>query len=194
MKWGNAINTGACFFFFCVALMACQQRMADQPRYKPLAKSEFFGDDRSARPLVEGTVARGELKTDEHFYTGKVNGKLVDTFPFSITEKVLRRGEERFNIYCSPCHDRIGTGQGMIVKRGYQPPPSYHSERLRTAPVGYFFDVITRGFGRMPDYAQQVPPNDRWAIIAYIRALQLSQNAKLGDVPEGAGSTLEANP
>ncbi|HEX9142991.1 MAG TPA: cytochrome c [Candidatus Binatia bacterium] len=193
MKWGNASNAGA-WFFFCVALMACQQRMADQPRYKPLAKSEFFGDDRSARPLVEGTVARGELKTDEHFYTGKVNGRLVDMFPFPITEKVLRRGEERFNIYCSPCHDRIGTGQGMIVKRGYQSPSSYHSERLRIAPVGYFFDVITRGFGRMPDYAQQVPPNDRWAIIAYIRALQLSQNAKLGDVPEGARPALEANP
>ncbi len=168
--------------------------MADQPRYKPLARSEFFGDERSARPLVEGTVARGDLEADEQFYTGKTNGKLVDTFPFPITEKALRRGQERFNIYCAPCHDRAGTGQGMIVKRGYRAPPSYHIDRLRSAPVGYFFEVITRGFGLMPDYAQQVPPADRWAIIAYIRALQLSQNAKLADVPEGERQKLEANP
>lgn len=172
-------------------LTACQQKMADQPRYKPLARSEFFGDERSARPLIEGTVARGDLRSDEHFYTGKVNGKLVDTFPFPITKEILLRGQERFDIYCSPCHDRIGTGQGMIVKRGYRAPPSYHTERLRTAPVGHFFEVITSGFGLMPDYAQQVPPADRWAIIAYIRALQLSQNAKLSDVPEAARQTLE---
>lgn len=191
MKWANRLNAGA-WFCFCLGLVACQQRMADQPRYKPLAKSEFFGDDRSARPRVEGTVARGDLKADEHFYTGKVNGKLVDTFPFPVTDKVLRRGQERFNIYCAPCHDRVGTGQGMIVKRGYRAPPSYHSERLRAAPVGYFFQVMTLGFGLMPDYAQQVPPGDRWAIIAYIRALQLSQNAKLAEVPEAARQTLEA--
>jgi len=172
-------------------LTGCQQRMADQPRYKPLAMSEFFGDERSARPLIEGTVARGDLRADEHFYTGKVNGKLVDAFPFPITREILLRGQERFNIYCSPCHDRMGTGQGMIVNRGYRPPPSYHTERLRTAPVGHFFEVITSGFGLMPDYAQQVPPADRWAIIAYIRALQLSQNAKLSDVPEAARRTLE---
>jgi mono/diheme cytochrome c family protein len=165
--------------------------MADQPRYKPLARSEFFNDERSARPLVEGTVARGHLDSDEQFYTGKVNGKLVDSFPFPITKQVLERGEERFNIYCSPCHDRRGTGQGMVVRRGYRAPPSYHIDRLRNAPPGHFFDIITHGFGVMPDYAQQVPPRDRWAIVAYIRALQLSQNAKLADVPEAARQTLE---
>jgi mono/diheme cytochrome c family protein len=172
-------------------LAACQQKMADQPRYKPLARSEFFNDERSARPLVEGTVARGQLESDEHFYTGKVNGKLADSFPFPITRQVLQRGEERFNIYCSPCHDRLGTGQGMVVRRGYRAPPSYHIDRLRTAPAGYFFDIISHGFGVMPDYAQQVPPRDRWTIVAYIHALQLSQNAKVADVPEAARQTLE---
>ena len=172
-------------------LAACQQKMADQPRYKPLARSEFFNDERSARPLVEGTVARGQLESDEHFYTGKVNGKLVDSFPFPITKQVLQRGEERFNVFCSPCHDRLGTGQGMVVRRGYRAPPSYHIDRLRAAPAGYFFDIISHGFGVMPDYAQQVPPRDRWAIVAYIHALQLSQNAKVADVPEAARQTLE---
>ena len=180
-----------CCLILCIGLLACQQRMADQPRYKPLARSEFFNDERSARPLVEGTVARGHLDSDEQFYTGKVNGKLVDSFPFPITKQVLERGEERFNIYCSPCHDRRGTGQGMVVRRGYRAPPSYHIDRLRNAPPGHFFDIITHGFGVMPDYAQQVPPRDRWAIVAYIRALQLSQNAKLADVPEAARQTLE---
>ncbi len=193
MKTSRALN-GAMWFCLSLGVVACQQRMADQPRYKPLARSEFFGDERSARPLVEGTVARGDLEADEQLYTGQVNGKVADTFPFPITEKILRRGQERFNIYCSPCHDRAGTGQGMIVKRGYRAPPSYHIERLRSAPPGYFFQVITRGFGLMPDYAQQVSPEDRWAIIGYIRALQLSQNAKLADVPEQERQKLEANP
>ncbi len=193
MKTSRALN-GAMWFCLSLGVVACQQRMADQPRYKPLARSEFFGDERSARPLVEGTVARGDLEADEQLYTGQVNGKVADTFPFPITEKILRRGQERFNIYCSPCHDQAGTGQGMIVKRGYRAPPSYHIERLRSAPPGYFFQVITRGFGLMPDYAQQVSPEDRWAIIGYIRALQLSQNAKLADVPEQERQKLEANP
>jgi mono/diheme cytochrome c family protein len=161
----------------------CQQEMADQPRYKPLQKSAFFGDERSARPFVEGTVARGELKPDEHFYTGKSRGKLVDTFPLPVTRDALVRGQERFNIYCSPCHDRVGAGQGMVVRRGFRAPPSFHIDRLRVAPVGHFFDVITHGFGAMPDYAEQVSPADRWAIAAYIRALQLSQHATIADVP-----------
>jgi hypothetical protein len=175
-------------------LAGCQQKMADQPRYEPLAKSDFFGDDRSARPLVEGTVARDHLKSDEAFYTGKTSGRLTETLPFPVSKDVLLRGRERFDIFCSPCHDRIGTGQGMVVKRGFRPPPSFHIERLRTAPSGYFFDVITHGFGIMPDYAAQVSPQDRWAIVAYIRALQLSQNAKLTDVPEAERRTLEAKP
>jgi hypothetical protein len=155
-----------------------------QPRYDPLAPSTFFDDGRSARPVVPGTVARGHLRIDDHLYTGKVNGALVDTFPFPVTRQVLERGRERYNIYCSPCHDYLGTGHGMIVQRGFQPPPSYHNDRLRKAPLGHFFDVITNGFGAMHSYADRVSPEDRWAIIAFIRALQLSQHASLEDVPE----------
>jgi len=155
-----------------------------QPRYDSLDPSTFFDDGRSARPAVPGTVARGNLRVDAHLYTGKVDGVVVNTFPFPITRQVLERGRERYNIYCSPCHDYVGTGRGMIVRRGFQPPPSYHNDRLRTAPVGHFFDVITNGFGAMRSYADRVSPQDRWAIIAYIRALQLSQNAALADVPE----------
>lgn len=171
------------FLALAILVAGCQQKMAAQPRYKPLAESSFFDDERSARPLVPGTVARGHLEADEQFYTGKSHGKPVETFPFPVTREVLARGRERFNIFCSPCHDRVGTGQGMVVKRGYRPPQSLHIDRLRRAPVGHFFDVITHGFGAMPDYAEQVPARDRWAIIAYIRALQLSQNARLADVP-----------
>ena len=167
-----------------LVLAACQQKMADQPRYDPLTRSTLFADERSARPLVEGTVARGQLRTDEHLYTGKERGKPVDTFPFTVTRQVLARGQERFNIFCSPCHDRVGNGQGMIVRRGYRAPPSYHIDRLRQAPIGHFFQVMTSGFGVMPDYAQQITPEDRWAIAAYIRALQLSQHATLADVPD----------
>lgn len=165
-------------------IVACQQKMADQPRYEPLQKSEFFDDQRASRPLVEGTVARGHLDADEQLYSGKIGGEPAKTFPFPIDRQVLLRGQERFDIFCSPCHDRVGTGQGMIVRRGYRPPPSLHIERLRAAPPGHFFDVISHGFGAMPDYAGQIPPPDRWAIAAYIRALQLSQNAAIGDVPE----------
>jgi len=168
--------------------------MADQPRYEPLSRSTFFGDDRAARPLVEGTVARGQLRTDEHLYTGKEAGKLVDKFPFPLTLAVLTRGQQRFNIFCSPCHDRVGTGQGMIVRRGYREPPSFHIDRLRQAPAGYFFDVMSKGFGVMPDYAQQIQPEDRWAIVAYIRALQLSQHATLADMPEDQRQQLGIKP
>ena len=166
------------------SILGCQQKMADQPRYEPLEHSTFFNDERASRPLIEGTVARGHLRADDHLYAGKVNGKLVDTFPFPVTRAVLARGQERFNIYCSPCHDRTGYGQGMVVRRGYRAPPSYHIDRLRQAPVGHFFEVMTNGFGVMPSYAQQVRVQDRWAIAAYIRALQLSQHAALADVPQ----------
>jgi hypothetical protein len=171
-------------------LAGCQQKMADQPRYEPLQKSNFFDDQRASRPLVEGTVARGHLDADEQLYTGKAEGEAAKTFPFPIDRQVLRRGEERFNIFCAPCHDRVGSGQGMIVRRGYRPPPSFHIDRLRSAPPGHFFEVITHGFGTMPDYAAQIPVRDRWAIAAYIRALQLSQNAALGDVPEDQRGAL----
>ena len=167
-----------CILLFAVGLAACQQQMADQPRYEPLSKSDFFDDERSARPLVEGTVARGHLDADPVFYTGKKDGKAVERLPFPVAKGVLERGRERYDIFCSPCHDRVGTGQGMIVRRGFRPPPSFHIDRLRKAPVGTFFDHITHGIGAMPDYVEQIPPRDRWAIIAYIRALQLSQNAR----------------
>jgi cytochrome c553 len=163
-----------------------------QPKYLPYEPSEFFGDGRSARQPVAGTVARGQLRIDEHLYTGKVDGKLADTFPFPITANDILRGQQRYNIYCTPCHDYTGNGQGMIVKRGFQQPPSYHIDRLRKAPVGHFFDVMTNGLGVMYSYASRISPEDRWRIAAYIRALQLSEDAKIEDVPEGERSKLEA--
>lgn len=164
-------------------LAGCRQDMHDQPRYKPLAATDFFGDGRSARPSVEGTVARGQLRIDTVRYTGKLNGKDVDEFPFPITRADLDRGQERFNIYCSPCHSRVGDGNGMIVRRGYRQAASYHTEKFLKAPVGHFFDVMSNGFGAMPSYASRIVPDDRWRIAAYIRVLQLSENASIGDVP-----------
>ncbi len=162
---------------------ACRQDMHDQPKYVPLRESAFFGDARSARPVVPGTVARGQLHDDPLLYTGRTNGADATVFPFRVDASVLARGRERFDIYCAPCHGRTGQGDGMIVRRGYRRPPSYHQDRLRDAPVGHFFDVITNGFGAMPDYAAQIAAGDRWAIVAYVRALQLSEHATLADVP-----------
>jgi hypothetical protein len=158
--------------------------MHDQPKYEALEASTFFPDGRASRPLVPGTVARGQLREDTHLYEGKIAGKPAETFPFPIDLKTLERGQQRYNIYCSPCHDRVGNGDGMVVRRGFRRPPSYHIERLRQSPPGYLYDVITNGFGAMQDYAAQIPVRDRWAIVAYVRALQLSQNARLNDVPE----------
>jgi mono/diheme cytochrome c family protein len=171
------------FVTAALVLSGCRQDMHDQPKYVPLRESTFFTDVRSARPLVEGTVARGHLRDDELLYTGNTNGNPATVFPFPVDEKVMRRGQERFDVFCSPCHGRTGQGDGMVVLRGYRRPPSMHLDRLRDAPVGHFFDVITNGFGAMPDYASQVKAEDRWAIIAYIRALQLSGHATLADVP-----------
>lgn len=165
------------------AATACRVDMHVQPRYDPLASSTFFPDGRSERPAVPGTVVHGDLRTDELRYTGKINGVVANEFPFPITRADLDRGRQRFNVYCSPCHDYTGSGHGMIVQRGFQAPPSYHIERLRNAPVGHFFDVMTNGFGAMYSYAGRVAPDDRWRIAAYIRALQLSQHANLNDVP-----------
>jgi mono/diheme cytochrome c family protein len=163
---------------------ACRQDMHDQPKYIPLRPSEFFGDGRSERPLVEGTVARGHLNDDNAFFTGRgPDGKFIDEFPFPVTKDVMLRGQNRFNIYCAPCHDRLGNGDGKIVRRGYRHPPTYHIDRLRQVPNGYIYDVITSGFGAMPDYAAQIHPADRWAIVAYVRALQQAQNGKIDDVP-----------
>ncbi len=177
------------------ATAACRQDMHNQPKYIPLRPSDFFGDGRSERPLLEGTVARGHLKDDVAFYTGKgPDGKPVDGFPFPITREVLDRGQNRFNIYCTPCHGHLGNGNGMVPQRGFRHPPTYHQDRLRKVPDGYIFDVITTGFGAMQDYSAQVEPRDRWAIVAYIRALQLSQNATVADVPAGERAQLEAQP
>ncbi len=159
--------------------------MQVQPYQRPLVESDFYADKRSARPIISGTVARGHLDADAYFYTGKIGANDGDYLPFPVTEQVLQRGQQRFNIYCAPCHGEIGDGNGMIVQRGFKHPPSYHIERLRKAPIGYFFDVMTHGFGAMQDYSEQVQPADRWAIAAYIRALQLSQHATEADVPAG---------
>ena len=170
---------------------ACRQDMHDQPKYIPLRESTFFVDARSARPIVAGTVARGQLHEDTLLYTGKVDGSDALMFPFRIDETVMARGQQRFNIYCSPCHGRTGLGDGMVVQRGYRRPPSFADERLRQAPVGHFFDVMTNGFGAMPDYAAQILVTDRWAIAAYVRALQLSAHATLEDVPAAERGQLQ---
>ena len=174
-----------------IGAVGCRQDMHDQPKYVPLRGSTFFNDARSARPLVEGTVARGHLNEDELMYTGKVKGEDATVFPMRVDAAVMARGQGRFNIYCSPCHGRTGQGDGMIVRRGYRHPPSLHQDRLRNAPVGHFFDVITNGFGAMPDYAAQIRTEDRWAIAAYIRALQLSEHATLADVPAADRSRIQ---
>jgi mono/diheme cytochrome c family protein len=166
-----------------LAAIGCRRDMQDQPKYIPLRPSDFFADGRSARPLPEGTVARGQLRADKVFYTGKSGDTFVDKLPYPVTRQVLERGQERFNIYCTPCHGRVGNGLGMIVQRGLKRPPSYHIDRLRQVPIGYFYDVMTNGFGAMADYSAQVAPRDRWAIAAYIRVLQFSQQASLQDVP-----------
>jgi mono/diheme cytochrome c family protein len=169
-----------------VVFGACRIDMHVQPRQNPLSRSDFFADQRSARPPVEGTVARGQLREDTYFYTGKVGSSPGDYMPFKVTKDVLERGRDRFNIFCAPCHSRLGDGNGFVPSRGFaRRPPSYHIERLQKAPLGYFYDVMTNGFGIMPDYASQISAQDRWNIVAYIRALQLSQNATASDVPSG---------
>ncbi len=161
----------------------CAPNMSKQPRYKPLAPSTFFADGRSARPAVPGTVAHEAVRSDPAISTGRVDGEAIRRVPLPITRELLERGRDRFDIFCSPCHGRTGDGQGMVVKRGFRQPPSYHIQRLREAPDGHFFMVITDGFGEMAGYADRVPIADRWAITAYIRALQYSQEATLDDVP-----------
>ena len=171
------------------------QRMATQPYYRPYTPSDFFADGASARPLPVDTVPRGHLVDDTLLFTGKdASGQDAQAFPFPITREVLDRGQQRFNIYCVPCHGLLGDGDGLVVQRGFNPPPSYHTDRLRQAPAGHFFDVISHGFGSMPAYADQVPVVDRWAIVAYIRALQLSQHAPADQLPPDARAQLESQP
>jgi mono/diheme cytochrome c family protein len=181
----------AVFLLLCFSA-GCRLDMQVQPYYRPLAKSDFFNDGRSARLPVDGTIARGDIYEESYFYTGKINNAPADYMPFPVTTEVLQRGRERFNINCTPCHGRVGDGNGFIPSRGFRHPPSYHIERLRKAPIGYFFDAMTNGFGAMPEYATQVTPRDRWCIAAYIRALQLSQGAPASDVPEGQSMTNAA--
>lgn len=177
-----------------LALVGCSRMdMQDQPKYRPQRPSEFFADGRSERQPVEGTIARGALDEDTEFYEGKdAAGKDIETFPVAVDRTLIVRGEDRYNIYCSPCHGRIGNGLGMIVRRGFKQPPSYHIDRLRNAPVGHFFDVISNGYGAMQNYAMQLQPRDRWAVIAYIRALQYSENASINDLPQEARARIPA--
>ena len=173
----------------------CRQDMHDAPRYDPLEASLVLRNGSSAQPIVEGTVPRGFLRDDEAFYTAKIDGQPVDAFPFAITRDDLDRGQERFNIYCAPCHGRTGAGNGMVVQRGFRQATSLHVDRLRAMPVGYFYDVITSGFGVMPDYRAQIPPDDRWRIVAYVRALQLSRAATEADLtPEELARIKSSQP
>lgn len=177
-----------------VALVSvgCRQKMAQQPYYDPYEASEFFADGQSARVPVEGTVARGHLRNDDHLWTGRVDGQLVNTYPFEITEQVLERGRERYDIYCTPCHGEAGLGNGIVVRRGYRTPPSFLDPKFADLPVGHYVDVMTNGFGAMPTYASQVRPEDRWAIAAYIQALQLSQSVNIEQLPPDRQAELRS--
>jgi hypothetical protein len=168
--------------------MALRQDMADQPKNRPQSPSEFFADGRSERPLVENTVAHGAIDNDVYNVSKDYTG-----FPIPVNQKLLERGEDRFKVFCTPCHGLQGDGNGMVAMRGMKHPPSYHIDRLRQAPNGYFYDVMSNGFGAMYSYAERIPPRDRWAIIAYVRALQLSRNAKAGDLPESLRQKLNSS-
>jgi mono/diheme cytochrome c family protein len=172
----------------------CRRDMMNEPRAKTFSESDFFKDGTNARPLPLHTVARENVPESEAFSTGLTNGVYVTQLPMKVTPELLARGRERFDAFCSECHGRLGDGQGAVVQRGFPLPPSYHLERLRNAPLGHFFDVMTNGYGAMASYATQVEPRDRWAIAAYIRALQLSQNAKPADLPADARDKLEGAP
>lgn len=167
-------------------LAGCRMTMADQPRYEVFEASTLFADGTSARPRVADTVARGELSEDTHLTEGRVNGQVAETFPFTVTQTMLERGQERYEIFCAPCHGTLGDGHGVITEYGMTRPNSFHDPDLRAESVGYYFTLITNGTRVMPSYADRIAPADRWAIIAYIRALQLSQNADVSDVPEDA--------
>lgn len=186
--WGEA----------CLALLlvftatSCRRDMQDQPRYKPLQRSEFFTDGRSARPIPAHTIAWDELNNNDATHTGESNGEFLDTIPVPVDATLLHRGRDRFDIFCSPCHGRLGDGNGMVAQRGFRIPADLHTDRLRSVPPGYLYQVITNGYGAMGDYKDQVPVRDRWAIVAYIRALQLSRNARPSDVPQEAMRNLES--
>ncbi len=173
---------------------ACRQDMQDQPKYKPLAESRFFADGRSARPIPAGTIARDELNDEDALHTGAANGTFLASIPLPVNATLLHRGQDRFDIYCSPCHGRLGDGNGMVAQRGFRAPANLHSDRLRSVPPGYIYQVITNGYGAMGDYDDQIPVSDRWAIVAYVRALQLSRSANVNEVPANERTQLEARP
>ncbi len=180
--------------FAALSVVGCNTDMWVQKKSAPLSESEFFPDGAATRPLVPGTIPRGHLREDGAFYTGIENGKWVDKIPVAITNDLMKRGQDRFDIYCTPCHGRLGDGKGMIALRGFQlkrPVGNYHSDRLRKMPVGHFYDVITNGYGAMYSYASRIEPQDRWAVIAYIRALQLSQHGSVSDLSDPEKAKLD---
>lgn len=185
-----AVVSGGLLLALCL-LSACGPNMQEQPKYKPEAASSFFADGKAARAPVADTVAHGQARTDTYYYTGLVNGTPVAAFPSPVTRDQIARGHERYDIYCSVCHGLTGNGDGVIVQRGFPQPPSFNTDALRNAPIGHFYDVITNGYGAMYPYATRVAPDDRWAIAAYIRALQLSQHAAPEDVPPAQRPQLD---
>lgn len=191
-----AVRSVALAAVVCLAaiLAGCRRDMQDQPKVLPLQASRFFADGRSARPIPPNTIARDALNDTDALHTGIENGRFLEAMPLPITRPLLERGEQRFGIYCAPCHGPLGDGNGMIAKRGFKWPANLQSDRLRNAPPGYTFQVISNGYGAMPDYAAQIGVADRWAIIAYINALQLSRNATFAEVPADERSNLEGHP
>ena len=177
--------------FAALAFVGCggtlRQDMANQPRQNPLSPAEFFPDGRSARPLQDNTVIRGSVAEDDLFVPKDSNA-----FPLPLTQELLQRGADRYKIFCSPCHGLQGDGNGMVTLRGMKHPPTYHQDRLRNVPAGYLFDVVTNGFGAMNGYSVQLAPPDRWAVVAYVRALQLSRNARAADLPAELREKLTA--
>ncbi|HWF48401.1 MAG TPA: cytochrome c [Bryobacteraceae bacterium] len=190
----RTISSVAMFAPLLLLATSCRQDMQDQPKYKPLGANSFFADGRDARPIPAGTIARDELNDTDFFHTGEANGAFLNSIPLKVDANLLRRGQDRFNIYCSPCHGRTGDGNGMVAQRGVKIPANLHTDRLRSVPPGYIYQVIKNGYGAMGDYGDQVPVNDRWAIVAYIRALQLSREATMNDVPADQRTQLSGEP
>jgi mono/diheme cytochrome c family protein len=189
----SRIDLIAALAWLAFGVTACRQDMHDQAKLEPYESSRFFADGQASRLLPAGTVARGHLRADKLLHTGLTpEGTFTAALPMALTAPVLRRGRDRFDVFCAPCHDRLGSGRGMVVRRGFKAPPSFHDQRLRQVPVGYLFDVISNGFATMPSYASQIAVEDRWAIAAYVRALQLSQNARLAELPEADRRELAA--
>ena len=184
-------NHAALMALSAVLLSGCRQDMQDQPRYKPLQRSNFFQDGRSARPILAGTIARGHLQHNPAFFLGAVNGQFVAAPPLAVDAALLARGRDRYDIYCSPCHSPAGDGRGMVALRGFRYPPSFHSARLRGVPDGYIYAVIANGYGAMSNYAYQLEPRDRWAVTEYLRVLQFSRNAQAADLDENDRQALE---